>query len=151
MSDDVVTLKEAQREIHERMASMKAELKALGEKLFKQSAEIFFQQFPEVESFRWTQYTPYFNDGEPCVFSVHDWYTVNLTNGDQLEDVYYSEYLNRRNAEAGNEPDLETRVANTLHDLLGEVDEDTMLALFGDHAQVIVSRNGIDVEEYDHD
>lgn len=27
--------------------------------------------FPEVESVRWTQYTPYFNDGEACVFGLH--------------------------------------------------------------------------------
>lgn len=25
---------------------------------------------PYIHSFGWTQYTPYFNDGEPCVFSV---------------------------------------------------------------------------------
>lgn len=25
-----------------------------------------------IHSFGWTQYTPYFNDGEPCVFSVGD-------------------------------------------------------------------------------
>ncbi|WP_074344742.1 hypothetical protein [Mycobacteroides abscessus] len=28
--------------------------------------------FPEVVSVRWTQYTPYFNDGDACTFSVHE-------------------------------------------------------------------------------
>lgn len=28
-------------------------------------------EYPGVESIYWTQYTPYFNDGDPCVFHVH--------------------------------------------------------------------------------
>src|SRR6478736_1430716 len=27
---------------------------------------------PNVDSLRWRQYTPYFNDGEPCEFDVHE-------------------------------------------------------------------------------
>lgn len=29
---------------------------------------------PGVEAIRWRQYTPFFNDGEQCVFSVDDWF-----------------------------------------------------------------------------
>jgi hypothetical protein len=33
---------------------------------------------PEIHSFGWQQYTPYFNDGEPCVFRVYDpWFVTN--------------------------------------------------------------------------
>lgn len=32
----------------------------------------FFVENPEIEYLRWTQYAPYFNDGEPCIFHVHD-------------------------------------------------------------------------------
>jgi hypothetical protein len=35
-----------------------------------------------VESVRWTQYTPYFNDGEPCVFGANDCY-VKLAGADE--------------------------------------------------------------------
>lgn len=35
--------------------------------------------------------------------------------------------------------------------MIGGLDEDLMRAMFGDHAKVIVSTNGIEVEEYEHD
>lgn len=34
---------------------------------------------PGIEWFEWTQYTPYFNDGEPCVFSIHENLAVKVT------------------------------------------------------------------------
>lgn len=35
---------------------------------------------PGIEWFGWRQYTPYFNDGEPCVFNVHGALAVKLTD-----------------------------------------------------------------------
>lgn len=29
---------------------------------------------PRIEAVRWVQYTPYFNDGEPCVFSISEYH-----------------------------------------------------------------------------
>lgn len=34
---------------------------------------------PTIKWFGWRQYTPYFNDGEPCVFSVDEALMVSLT------------------------------------------------------------------------
>jgi len=31
-----------------------------------------FRAHPDVQAIRWDQYTPYFNDGSPCVFRVCD-------------------------------------------------------------------------------
>jgi hypothetical protein len=31
-----------------------------------------FELHPDVAAIRWRQYTPYFNDGEPCTFNVCD-------------------------------------------------------------------------------
>lgn len=42
---------------------------ALGEAL-----EEFFTANPEIGRVRWVQYTPHFNDGDACVFSVHTVY-----------------------------------------------------------------------------
>lgn len=37
----------------------------------------FFAEYPEFRSIEWNQYTPYFNDGEPCEFRVCDfWYSM---------------------------------------------------------------------------
>jgi hypothetical protein len=41
------------------------------EEVFIQMADKFFELFPDAQAFVWTQYTPYFNDGDPCVFDVN--------------------------------------------------------------------------------
>lgn len=40
--------------------------------IVKDAFKEFFTKFPEVTSIMWAQYTPYFNDGDTCYFSVHD-------------------------------------------------------------------------------
>lgn len=35
-----------------------------------------------VKNITWTQYTPYFNDGEPCEFTVYDMYVTKEENPD---------------------------------------------------------------------
>lgn len=37
----------------------------------------FFRDYPEIKAVAWNQYTPYFNDGEPCEFRVGDFYGVS--------------------------------------------------------------------------
>lgn len=37
------------------------------------------------------------------------------------------------------------------NNLFNEIDDDVMLSLFGDHVQITVTKDGIDVDEYDHD
>jgi hypothetical protein len=46
-----------------------------------------FKQAPKLKSFGWPQYTPFFNDGEPCKFSVdyHNTF-INEVNEDYLDD-----------------------------------------------------------------
>lgn len=39
---------------------------------------------PEVEYFGWTQYTPYFNDGETCRFSAHGFWVVSPDQYDEF-------------------------------------------------------------------
>jgi hypothetical protein len=38
-----------------------------------------------------------------------------------------------------------------ISDLLKSIDEDSFERMFGDHAKVVVTRDGIDVESYEHD
>ena len=39
---------------------------------FKKGTEELFNKHSKLESFYWNQYTPYFNDGGPCYFRVHN-------------------------------------------------------------------------------
>src|SRR4051794_19743146 len=93
---NTTSLLEAQKEIHQKMEAMKAELKTIGERLFKEGSQDIFDMFPELQSFSWTQYTPYFNDGDECIFRVNDWFSVDLTDGTNLEEVYDSSWSRDR-------------------------------------------------------
>lgn len=51
-----------------------------------------FTQNPELEAIQWTQYTPSFNDGDPCVFRVGDPYfkihdPSNKESEEDLDDI----------------------------------------------------------------
>lgn len=47
---------------------------------------------PGVQGIAWTQYTPHWNDGEPCVFSVHEPY-IALEGARTEEDEGYDFYF----------------------------------------------------------
>ena len=46
-------------------------IKEFGREKIQAVFEAFFKEHPLVEQVYWDQYAPYFNDGEPCVFSVN--------------------------------------------------------------------------------
>jgi hypothetical protein len=53
--------------------------------LFNEMSAGVFEENPTLMSFSWTQYTPYFNDGDVCEFSCHsDYPTVSMMVGDDL-------------------------------------------------------------------
>jgi hypothetical protein len=40
-------------------------------KMFTEISKVIFDKHPKLTSFGWRQYTPYFNDGEECVFRTY--------------------------------------------------------------------------------
>lgn len=89
-----------------------------------------FKKFPDLKTFAWTQYTPYFNDGEPCYFSVNT-YSIEI-NG---------------NWDSGN-----SKIEKAVTEVLERIDSETMETLFGDHVQVTVNWDGsIKTSEHSHD
>ena len=57
------------------LVEVKAKIQAINEEmreiLTKESKELF-GAVPGLGAVTWTQYAPYFNDGEPCIFRVND-------------------------------------------------------------------------------
>lgn len=131
---------------------------------------------PTIKAFGWTQYTPYFNDGDTCIFSVNNpWFlTIDDPEIDDIEDLdeyevsYYSghpslgkrgyhwegEYPNRKMVdEAYTGPD-EARY-NRVKALSDAIDsghfDNVLLEAFGDHAEIIVRASGITVDSYSHE
>jgi hypothetical protein len=46
-------------------------LREKGQEIMKSAVEAFFAANPKINGVAWTQYTPYFNDGDECHFGVH--------------------------------------------------------------------------------
>lgn len=113
----------------------------------------FMKEHADVKCITWTQYTPYFADGDPCVFGVNDFY-VSLTSTD-VSEAYDDE--NFHTVYNYNGCKIPEGFSNQLWADLAEFTKvlsnsgDDLQAAFGDHVQVIVIQTGVDVEEYEHD
>lgn len=124
---------------------------------------------PTITEFGWTQYTPYFNDGDPCEFGVHTcWFRTedddpdadrwNLEVGSSHPTLggrgyRYSQASGKYEDTPYEGPD-EARYDRCLglaRAVEGGAFENVLLEAFGDHAEVTVRRAGIQVDFYDHD
>lgn len=131
---------------------------------------------PTIVEFGWRQYTPYFNDGEPCTFSVYglwvrtdadvdvdDWYELELDGthrslGDEPHRKVPADGVGAANGwkwEKGPYEGPDKARYDRCHALDGAIQggafEHVLLDAFGDHARITVRRDGIQVEFYDHD
>lgn len=82
-----------------------------------------------LNKFSWTQYTDYYNDGDPTKFSINrECISIN--------DHNYGEEL---------AVDIEDQITGALEDF----EDDDLYNLFGDHARIVVYVDGrMDLEEY---
>lgn len=196
------TLEFLDEQIKELQAQRKALAKVEGIPTIRELFAPFFE-YLIVQSAEWTQYTPFFNDGDPCTFSVRNYLSFNGPEDDedaaeegrivfgsyQLPDTdefvrsvyqernmgtnssYYNspeykakqrreheEYQDRRAIEfaAFKESGLIGDGAKEFKDAIKTVEkwlgshEDFLLDAFGDHVKVVVTRDGVEVEEYEH-
>lgn len=122
----------------------------------------------------WTQYTPYYNDGEPCTFRIGAvWFrtaedVAASEDDDEHDEDHYSLWdhptLGRRPivyhphggiSELGTYEGPDEARYDRVKALDDAIDsgafDHVLLDAFGDHARVTVRRTGITVEFYDHD
>ncbi|MFC7245677.1 hypothetical protein ACFQO7_24650 [Catellatospora aurea] len=124
-----------------------------------------------IVEFGWQQYTPYFNDGEACVFSAESFWARTAEDGadDDWRVLEVGEYADRHPtlggrclSDRGSYPRTELpyegddeqryeRVRALADAVRGGGFNDVLLEAFGDHATVTVRRSGITVEFYDHE
>ena len=122
-------------ELKKKMKILREEMKESAKTFFQDASKDLFATHPELEQFSWTQYTPYFNDGDECVFGVNsDKPDINRETGWDMSDERAL---------------YETQ--QSVGKLLQTFGNDDMKAMFGDHCRVTVTRTGIDVEQYKHD
>lgn len=154
-------LKEKQKEIQ----ILKNEMLEESKKIFTEVSKSIFEDNPKIKSFSWTQYTPYFNDGDACTFSADtDYISVN---GERVDDAKWMSPVtvktwgtwNRetRTYEGREEvPNLDydkelVEGVGEIREFLSHFDNDFFLQQFGDHAEITVTSEGVNIDEYEHD
>ena len=195
----MATLEELDEQIKALQAQRQALAKDQGIPLVREVFAPLFE-YPIVQTIEWTQYTPFFNDGDPCEFRVNAYLSFN-GDADRDEDgnsqafndynlpdgpvfvrqaykkpAYLGHWENNPQAEARRQRDHEEYqdrkwaafqrfrdaglIGSAVDDFKAETKkvekwlkghEDFLSDAFGDHVKVIVSRDGIEVEEYEHD
>lgn len=215
------TLKGEHASLKSRINALKAEMQENSKVLMKEAFREFLEKYDVVDNIFWTQYTPYFNDGESCEFGVGDVYLILKDDEDPCE-YEGSSLTDKEDVEAlkkaiaaieawekdpmtaaqkhqqelikkyGRDPFAPSSYSGSTLDqmkkwkphygtkeqyvkelataeeyaklyphlksdfeeiqkMVSGIDDDLMKAMFGDHAKVIVSASGIEVEEHQHD
>jgi hypothetical protein len=150
----------------EEIKRIKSELREVLSNNFHSLIKELFDTYPELNSIGWKQYTPYFNDGEPCEFrSMHHYPTINGNDenygvSEQPEGVLDivmlgSEEIYDENWKKVKNPNYKpyyAEIVKSVKDFLNQFDDDDMEDLFGDHVSVHITSEGIDIQDYDsHD
>lgn len=129
---------ESYKAAKEKINALLEEARTTAQEAFQEGANCIFEKFPGLESFRWAQYTPYFNDGDTCEFYAQTDYFEIQFEGEDFESGY------------GLKPEIKP-VEEAISELLGVFEDRDYLAMFDDHVRVTVTRHGVNTEGYNHD
>lgn len=164
MGKSISALEELRKKNKE-IERLKNEALDLANEAFEEFSKGIFDRYDRIESFAWNQYTPYFNDGDSCVFSANtDYIKINEEYAEECE--WFSEknilsygtfdresktYVGRVEEENKlYDPEL-CAAAKEIQQFLGSMTDDFFIKRFGDHSEITVTRQGVEVDEYDHD
>ena len=118
--------------------------------IIKNSIKNIFEK-TQVKAIYWTQYTPYFNDGEECIFGIHS--ILVSTNAlstfedeEETSGIYDVNYLDKKVF-----IDYEIELISNLVKILQDEDIVEVLKFsFGDHVSITATEEGISIQDYDH-
>ena len=152
MSND----KDLMTQLQDLQVEYEKKAKQIGKPAFVELAGECFDACPTLEVIHWTQYTPGFNDGDPCTFSVCGPEFFSKENAVDVEGEPFDPNELRENG-----GDLHTwegsdqryagkvRLREFEKFLTSELGEDLAKRVFGDDVAVTIYRNGkFEVEEY---
>jgi hypothetical protein len=196
--------KNLRSELDKHTAAVHAEIKVEARKVIEAIGAEFFARNPSVVAIRWTQYTPYWQDGDTCTFSAEDpELQLFATDEDDDEERYFQGHqglLLTKGYREGEIKEIEAEIAagqpakkdywsrpRTQKDIdearaeiaridaqiekaggveayakivadfevaanvIKSIKDADLEIVFNDHVQVFVTKDGITVEEYEHD
>jgi len=89
---EVTTAGTKYAELKNKLAEARKQMEETAKTAFREMSAELFEANPDLMAFSWTQYTPYFNDGDECVFRSNGEYpTVAMMINGQLI-AYNSDY-----------------------------------------------------------
>jgi len=148
-------LKSVTKKAAEAQKAMKRELQTS----FNDAAQSFFDKAPEGTTITWTQYTPYFNDGDPCTFRTGDselrFKPLEGDDKELAEEEYGDEdnpaaYCHGEVDQTKDLPDDLKADAKALTSFISR-QGDLMLTLYGDHKMIQLRKGGANITDYEHD
>ena len=129
------TLQEKFESFKKQVEDLRTKLQETGEQFLLEHFKETFDKHQNLKEVRWTQYTPYFNDGEECTFrSNHEW--ADIIGADGELDYDSKEYK---------------EIKKNIREFLSQFDDELLRNLFGDHVEIVVTKEGINVEKYEHE
>jgi hypothetical protein len=178
MTQPAIDFKTLQTEVtafKEEFEALQAKYQEKMQGKIQQLLQAYFTFDTECKMIHWRQYTPYFNDGEPCEFSVHEpeFFGKGVdSDGEETDDPneidfdesydhqlpesnsngqVYEGYISGKGAQYRPATEIE-KARHALSQIISADSlEETLRYAFGDHVEVIVTANGIEAREYDHD
>jgi hypothetical protein len=155
--------------IKEQLQALKSNYKKLAQELFNSGTKELFDKHEALDSFGFTAYSPYFNDGESCKFSANidcpyingyqEWCNKGEGRCDSFEpregDMFIwnkinrSEYSSteRKYVEVAGDEKLSAMVKD-VNEFLASFDNDVWEEMVGNHVIVQFTREGLQIEEY---
>lgn len=161
LDEKISAIKKKRKEI----SNLKKEIITISSSVFDEFCKNIFTKYSQLESFGWTQYTPYFNDGDVCVFHANtdylkingkfaeesDWYSDKKVVNYGKWNQKLKKYEDREETDnLQYNPDL-YNACQEITNFLVLFDENFYLEKYGDHAEITITPLGISVDECDHD
>lgn len=144
--------------LKERIAQVRAEYVEKAKGLFQEVVVELFNQHPRLQEVSWKQYTCYFNDGDTCYFNAYtDYLDMTFDDKEYIECTDTGGYCEDGDEDYDYETDPNNEEIGSIVKFLDEnifnlVDEDDLEDLFGDHVRIVLTKEGLDVQDYhDHD
>lgn len=144
--------KEKFKELQDRLNQAKAIMVAEAKDLFNNVVKDLFEEFPAMNNFSWTQYTPYFNDGDSCSFGVNSEADINgISSGEIHQAWLYRDWQKKVTNSPASNPEL-IPAKEAVQELLEAAPSEMLEFIFGDHMRVTIYRDGtLEAEEYSHE
>lgn len=139
------------------IAELNKQRNELVEKVFKEEIFSLINKYEIVNTISWTQYTPSFNDGDPCIFSRNgcniNYDEKGELNGIDVEPFARKEIYVDQNGKyvLVSNPEYREDCFNFMEELnllLDCFSDDDFELMFGDGSSVIITKTDITVEEY---